>query len=212
MKVKTTATAENKTALKLPIMEAFYTIQGEGFFTGTPAYFIRTGGCDVGCVWCDVKESWDAEKWPKTSISDIVEAAKVHPTRTAVITGGEPMMHDMDILTLALHQEGFKTNVETSGTSPLTGHWDWICFSPKKFKKPLDEYYQRAHELKVVVYHHSDLLWAESHAKRMNPGAQLYLQPEWDKSDKMLPEIVNYVKDNPRWKISLQTHKFMNIP
>lgn len=212
MKTKITTTSAKTTALKLPVMEAFYTIQGEGYFTGTPAYFIRTGGCDVGCVWCDVKDSWDAERWPEQTISEIVGAASAHPARTAVITGGEPMMHDMDILTLALKQEGFKTNVETSGTSPLTGHWDWICFSPKKFKKPLDEYYAKAHELKVVVYHKSDLQWAEKHADRMNSGAQLYLQPEWEKSEEMLPEILNYVKNNPHWKISLQTHKFMNIP
>ena len=207
-----TITTGKATALKLPIMEAFYTIQGEGYFTGTPAYFIRTGGCDVGCLWCDVKDSWDAKKWPKQSVAELVATAKAHPSRTAVITGGEPMMHDMEMLTLSLRKEGFKTNVETSGTRPLSGYWDWICFSPKKFKKPLDEYYEKAHELKVVVYHPSDLRWAESHAGKMNPDAQLYLQPEWEKSDKMLPEILNYVKARPYWKISLQTHKFMKIP
>ncbi len=212
MKVTTSTAAKHTTELELPVMEAFYTIQGEGYFTGTPAYFIRTGGCDVGCVWCDVKDSWDDKRWPRQRVDDLVEAAKAHPARTAVITGGEPMMHDMDILTMALQEEGFKTNAETSGTHTLSGHWDWICFSPKKFKTPLDEYYQKAHELKVVINHKSDLAWAETHAKRMNPDAQLYLQPEWDKSDKMLPLILNYVKENPHWKISLQTHKFMNIP
>lgn len=201
---------ENTSAL--PVMEAFYTIQGEGYFTGTPAYFIRTGGCDVGCVWCDVKDSWDAERWPLQEIDDLVAGAKAYPSRLAVITGGEPLMYDMAPLTAALQAEGFKTNIETSGAHPLSGHWDWICFSPKKFKTPREEFYRRADSLKVVIYNKSDFAWAESHAAKVNSDCMLYLQPEWDKSAKMLPEILNYVKDNPHWKISLQTHKFMNIP
>lgn len=193
-------------------MEAFYTIQGEGFYTGSPAYFIRTGGCDVGCVWCDVKDSWQAERWPSQSIPEIVEKAKAYDARLAVVTGGEPLMYDMDPLTAQLRTEGFHTNVETSGAHPLSGTWDWLCFSPKKFMQPRKEFYEAADELKVVIYNKSDFKWAEEHAARVRPECLLFLQPEWDKSEKMLPEIINYVKDNPRWKISLQTHKFMQIP
>ncbi|WP_252940257.1 7-carboxy-7-deazaguanine synthase QueE [Roseivirga pacifica] len=197
---------------KLPIMEAFYTIQGEGHFSGTPAYFIRLGGCDVGCVWCDVKDSWDASQWPKQSLSKVVAGAQQYKGRLAVITGGEPLMYNLDELTAELHRNDFKTNIETSGAHPLSGSWDWICFSPKKFKQPREEFYEKADELKVVVYNKSDFKWAESHAAKVNPDCLLYLQPEWDKSEKMLPAIIDYVKDNPRWNISLQTHKFMQIP
>lgn len=196
----------------LPVMEAFYTIQGEGHFSGNSAYFIRLGGCDVGCVWCDVKDSWNAEKWPKQSIEQIVSEAKQYPTRLAVVTGGEPLMYDLSALTDALKANGLQTNVETSGAHPLSGDWNWICFSPKKFMKPREEFYQVADELKVVVYNKSDFKWAEEHAARVNPDCLLYLQPEWDKSETVLPEIIDYVKDNPQWKISLQTHKFMQIP
>jgi len=196
----------------LPVMEAFYTIQGEGHFSGNSAYFIRLGGCDVGCVWCDVKDSWNADKWPKQSIEQIVSEAKQYPTRLAVVTGGEPLMYDLSELTDALKANGLKTNVETSGAHPLSGDWNWICFSPKKFMKPGDEFYQVADELKVVVYNKSDFKWAEEHAARVNNDCLLYLQPEWDKSETVLPEIIDYVKDNPQWKISLQTHKFMQIP
>ncbi|WP_422008548.1 7-carboxy-7-deazaguanine synthase QueE [Roseivirga pacifica] len=197
---------------KLPIMEAFYTIQGEGHFSGTPAYFIRLGGCDVGCVWCDVKDSWDASQWPEQTLDEIVAGAQAYKGRLAVITGGEPLMYNLDELTAELHRNDFKTNIETSGAHPLSGSWDWICFSPKKFKQPREEFYEKADELKVVVYNKSDFKWAESHAARVNPDCLLYLQPEWDKSEKMLPAIIDYVKDNPRWNISLQTHKFMQIP
>lgn len=197
---------------KLPIMEAFYTIQGEGHFSGTPAYFIRLGGCDVGCVWCDVKDSWDASQWPKQSLSEIVAGAQQYKGRLAVITGGEPLMYNLDEITAELHRNDFKTNIETSGAHPLTGSWDWLCFSPKKFKQPREEFYEKADELKVVIYNKSDFKWAESHAAKVNPDCLLYLQPEWDKSEKMLPAIIDYVKDNPRWNISLQTHKFMQIP
>jgi len=196
----------------LPVMEAFKTIQGEGHFSGNSAYFIRLGGCDVGCVWCDVKDSWNADKWPKQSIEQIVSEAKQYPTRLAVVTGGEPLMYDLLELTDALKANGLQTNVETSGAHPLSGDWNWICFSPKKFMKPREEFYQVADELKVVVYNKSDFKWAEEHAARVNPDCLLYLQPEWDKSETVLPEIIDYVKDNPQWKISLQTHKFMQIP
>lgn len=197
---------------RLPIMEAFYTIQGEGHFTGNSAYFIRTGGCDVGCVWCDVKDSWEAERWPLQTIDVIVTGAKEFKSKLVVVTGGEPLMYDLTELTSKLRTEGFHTNIETSGTHPLSGSWDWICFSPKKFLKPLPEFYEAADELKVVIYNKSDFKWAEEHADQVRPECILYLQPEWDKSERMLPEIIDYVKDNPRWKISLQTHKFMQIP
>ena len=197
---------------RLPLMEAFYTIQGEGHFSGTPAYFIRLGGCDVGCVWCDVKESWDGSKWPIEEIVSMVSQAKTFPSRVAVITGGEPLMYDLTALTRELRSQGFQTNVETSGAYALSGSWDWICFSPKKFKAPLDEFYNHADELKIVVYNKSDFDWAEKHASRVNKDCLLYLQPEWDRSEEMTPLIINYIKKNPHWKISLQTHKFMDIP
>lgn len=201
-----------ETRNKLPVMEVFYTIQGEGHFSGNSAYFIRLGGCDVGCVWCDVKDSWDASRWPTLSVDEIVSQAKESPTRLAVVTGGEPLMYDLTELTTELHASGLQTNIETSGAHPLTGDWDWICFSPKKFMKPRTEFYEMSDELKVVVYNKSDFKWAEEHAALVKPDCLLYLQPEWDKSETVLPEIINYVKDNPQWKISLQTHKFMNIP
>lgn len=196
----------------LPVMEAFYTIQGEGAHTGRAAYFIRLGGCDVGCPWCDVKESWDAEAHPLASIEQIVEAASAFPGRLAVITGGEPLMYPLDELTGALQSAGFKTNIETSGAHPLSGYWDWICFSPKKFKAPIPEIYPAAHELKVIVFNQSDFAFAEQHAARVEPDCKLLLQPEWSRHERMLPQIIDYIKDNPRWQISLQTHKFMNIP
>lgn len=196
----------------LPVMEAFYTIQGEGAHQGRAAYFIRLGGCDVGCHWCDVKESWDASQHPQRSVREIVAEAARHPARLAVITGGEPLMHDLTALCDELHRHGFMINIETSGTHPLSGSLDWICFSPKKFKAPLPDIYPRAHELKVIVYHRSDFAWGERFAERMSPDCQLYLQPEWSVSDKMLPPIVDYVKEHPAWRISLQTHKFMQIP
>ena len=201
-----------KEQIKLPIMEAFYTIQGEGHYTGTPAYFIRLGGCDVGCVWCDVKDSWDASQWPEQSIEQIVAEAQSYKGKLAVITGGEPLMYDLTELTQKLDAANMQVNIETSGAHPLTGEWDWICFSPKKFMKPRSEFYHVADELKVVIYNKSDFAWAEEHAAKVNPDCLLYLQPEWDKSGKMLPEIIAYVKDNPRWNISLQTHKYMQIP
>ena len=196
----------------LPLMEEFYTIQGEGYHTGKAAYFIRLGGCDVGCHWCDVKESWDAELHPLTSAETIVENAKKHPSKTVVITGGEPLIYNLDHLTQRLQQEGIKTFIETSGAYPLSGHWDWICLSPKKFKAPKLEVLQAAGELKVIVFNKSDFKWAEEHAKMVGPDCKLYLQPEWSKADEITPLIIDYVKDHPYWNISLQTHKYLNIP
>ncbi len=196
----------------LPVMEAFYTLQGEGNYQGSAAYFIRLGGCDVGCVWCDVKESWDASLHPQKSISTIVTDATIHSARLAVVTGGEPLMYNLDSLTTALHEQGFQTNIETSGAYKLSGKWDWICFSPKKFKQPLLEVTEQAHELKVIIYNKSDFEWAEKYAALVNPSCKLFLQPEWDKTEQMLPQIIEYVKNNPKWRVSLQVHKYMNIP
>lgn len=200
------------TQSKLPIMEAFYTLQGEGFHSGKAAYFIRLGGCDVGCVWCDVKESWDANIHPQLSIEEIVGDAMKHDGRMAVITGGEPLMYDLTHLTKSLKNAGFDTNIETSGAYPMSGDWDWICFSPKKFKEAHESILGVANELKVIVYNKSDFAFAEKYAKLVNPDCVLLLQPEWGKQDKMLPQIIEYVKTNPKWRVSLQTHKFMNIP
>jgi len=196
----------------LPLMEQFYTIQGEGYYQGHAAYFIRLGGCEVGCVWCDVKESWDVNAHPRVAIDEMVANAKASGTSIVVITGGEPAMHDLTALTAALQQAGLKTNIETSGAYPLTGTWDWVCFSPKKFKAPHPSVFADANELKVVIYHKSDLAWAEELAARVNPGCMLFLQPEWSKEKEMLPLIIDYVKANPRWQVSLQVHKYMNIP
>jgi 7-carboxy-7-deazaguanine synthase len=200
------------TDTSLPVMEAFYTIQGEGFHQGRAAYFIRLGGCDVGCFWCDVKESWDADAHPKFEISQIVETAAKYPGRLAVITGGEPLMHDLDELTNALHQNGFETNIETSGSSPLSGHWDWICLSPKKFKEPLPEVIAVANELKVIIYNRSDFKWAEQFEKQVPSSCKLYLQPEWSKAAEVTPFIVDFIKDHPQWELSLQIHKYINVP
>lgn len=193
-------------------MESFYTIQGEGFHQGTAAYFIRLGGCEVGCVWCDVKESWDASKHPLVAVEEMAQMAKQSGTEMVVVTGGEPAMYDLAALTSELHQAGLKTNIETSGVYALSGEWDWVCFSPKKFKAPHSSVYADADELKIVVYNKSDFEWAEEHASRVGPGCELFLQPEWSKEKEMLPMIIDYVKANPRWKISLQIHKYMNIP
>lgn len=198
--------------LQLPVMEAFYTIQGEGRFTGHSAYFIRLGGCDVGCIWCDVKESWEAAKWPVLTIEQIVEDALEHPGRLVVITGGEPLMYNLDPLTKLLKANGFTTNIETSGAHPFSGDFDWVCFSPKKFKKPHNSIYKKADELKVVIFNRSDFSFADQHAALVSPLCELRLQPEWSKSDRLTPEVIEYVKNHPNWKISLQTHKFMDIP
>ena len=193
-------------------MEAFYTLQGEGFHQGKAAYFIRLGGCDVGCVWCDVKDSWNADKHPQLSIKNIVSNAKKYRSQLAVVTGGEPLMHNLDALTAALKTAGFQTNIETSGSHPLSGEWDWICLSPKKFKAPLPEIVPLAHELKVVVFNKSDFKWAEQYAANVSAHCKLYLQPEWDKRNEVTPLIIDYIKANPKWELSLQIHKYINVP
>jgi 7-carboxy-7-deazaguanine synthase len=196
----------------LPLMEDFYTIQGEGFYQGHAAYFVRLGGCDVGCVWCDVKESWDASAHPQIAIDEIVRRVKESGSELVVITGGEPAMYDLTELTTKLKSAGLRTNIETSGAYELTGTWDWVCFSPKKFKAPHPSIYATANELKIIVYNKSDFAWAEDFAKVVNSSCELFLQPEWSKEKEMLPLIIEYVKANPKWKVSLQIHKYMNIP
>ncbi|MCL7989134.1 7-carboxy-7-deazaguanine synthase QueE [Sphingobacterium sp. lm-10] len=197
---------------QLPLMEEFYTIQGEGYHTGKAAYFIRLGGCDVGCHWCDVKESWDASLHPLTSVNTIVEHANQHPAKTVVVTGGEPLIYNLDPLTKSLQEHGIRTFMETSGAYPLSGQWDWICLSPKKFKAPRKDVLDAAGELKVIVFNKSDFQWAEEHAAQVGPSCKLYLQPEWSKAAEMTPLIIDYVMNNPKWEISLQTHKYLNIP
>ncbi|MFZ4106772.1 7-carboxy-7-deazaguanine synthase QueE [Flavobacterium sp.] len=195
----------------LPLMEEFYTIQGEGFHTGTAAYFIRIGGCDVGCHWCDVKESWNAELHPPTQIELIVSNAKKYAD-TVVITGGEPLTWDMSLLTNKLIEQNLKVHIETSGCYPVTGIWDWFCLSPKKNKLPVDSAYEIANELKVIIYNKHDFIFAEEQAEKVNPNAILFLQPEWSKKEEMTPLIVDYVMNHPKWRVSLQTHKYLNIP
>lgn len=195
----------------LPLMEEFYTIQGEGFHTGKAAYFIRIGGCDVGCHWCDVKESWNAKLHPPTSADSIVENVKKH-ANTVVITGGEPLMWELDYITNALQASNIKTHIETSGAYKLSGTWDWICLSPKKTKLPLAEIYSKCHELKVIVFNKNDFKFAEEQAAKVGENCELFLQPEWSNREKMMPLIVDYVMKNPKWKVSLQTHKYLNIP
>lgn len=196
----------------LPLMESFYTIQGEGAYTGHAAYFLRLGGCDVGCVWCDVKESWDAAKHPSKSVSSMIKEASASGTNIVVITGGEPAMHDLSVLTAGIQHSRMRTHIETSGAHPLTGSWDWICLSPKKFKPALGEVYGRADELKIIVYNRSDLEWAVEESKKVQSTCKLFLQPEWSREKEMLPLIIDFVKLNTNWSISLQTHKYMNIP
>jgi len=195
-----------------PVMEHFYTLQGEGYHQGKAAYFIRLAGCDVGCVWCDVKDSWSEEKHPKFSVDYLLEQVKQSNTRMVVITGGEPLMHDLEPLTSALHENGYLVNIETSGAWPMSGKADWICLSPKKFKAPLESVIPLANELKVVVFNASDLAWAEKYAALVSPGCKLYLQPEWDKSAQVTPMIISYIKDNPQWEFSLQMHKYIHVP
>ena len=195
----------------LPLMEEFYTIQGEGYHTGKAAYFIRVGGCDVGCHWCHVKESWNAELHPPTLANTIVEHAKKY-SDTVVITGGEPLMWSMDYLTKKLQQHGIKTHIETSCAYSFSGNWDWFCLSPKKTKLPLEEVYKEADELKIIIFNKSDFKFAEEQAAKVGSNCELFLQPEWSKKEKMTELIVDYVMKNPKWKISLQTHKYLNIP
>lgn len=196
----------------LPVMEHFYTLQGEGVHQGKAAYFIRLAGCDVGCVWCDVKDSWDSTRHPLLEIEFLVEQVKQAGSPIAVITGGEPLLHDLQELTRQLQDAGFKTHMETSGSSPLSGSWDWITLSPKKFKPPIPEVVIKANELKVVVFNKSDFEWAEKWAAQVSPGCKLYLQPEWDKAALVTPMIIDYIKAHPQWQLSLQIHKYINVP
>lgn len=196
----------------LPVMEHFYTLQGEGYHSGKAAYFIRLGGCDVGCVWCDVKESWEADVHPKFSLDEIVSLPKEREGKLVVITGGEPLMYNLDELCSKFKDAGYQLNIETSGAHPLSGKWDWLCFSPKKFKQPLEDFYEAANELKVIIFNKSDFEFAESHAAKVNPNCKLFLQVEWDKREQMMPLVIDYVKKNPKWRVSIQTHKYMNIP
>ncbi len=196
----------------LPLMEHFYTVQGEGANAGKAAYFIRLGGCDVGCVWCDVKESWEASAHPLVSVAEMTDLVKASGAEAVVVTGGEPLMYNLDKLASSLKSEGLEVWLETSGAYPVSGNWDWIVFSPKKFKAPDPDIFQKAHELKVVVYNKSDFDWAEKFADSVNPSCKLYMQPEWSREKEMSQLIVDYVKKHPRWRISLQTHKYLNIP
>jgi organic radical activating enzyme len=204
---------ENKAEImELPVMEHFYTLQGEGYHQGKAAYFIRLGGCDVGCVWCDVKDSWDADKHPKYNVEDLLTAVKKTPAGIVVITGGEPFMHNLDELTALFQDAGLKMHIETSGAHPISGLWDWICLSPKKFKASLEPVLHLAHELKVVIFNKSDFEWAEKYAAVVTPTCKLYLQPEWDNAMKTTPMIIEYIKANPQWELSLQIHKYINVP
>jgi organic radical activating enzyme len=202
---------EIKAGTMVPLMEEFYTVQGEGYHTGRAAYFVRIGGCDVGCHWCDVKESWNAAMHAPTAIEQIVENTKKY-SDTVVVTGGEPLTWNMAPLTAAFQEKGIKIHVETSGAYPLSGHWDWICLSPKKTMPPREEFYAVADELKVIVFNANDLKWAEEHAKKVKASCQLFLQPEWSKRETMMPIITEYVMKNPKWRIGLQTHKYIGIP
>jgi 7-carboxy-7-deazaguanine synthase len=195
-----------------PVMELFYSLQGEGYHQGKAAFFIRLAGCDVGCVWCDVKDSWDASKHPVLSIEEIVAAAAAHPSRIAIVTGGEPLLHQLDPLTTALKAAGFQTHIETSGSSPMSGSWDWVCLSPKKFKAALPEAVSAANELKVVVFNNSDFAFANSFVNDVNSDCKKYLQPEWEKSDAMTPLVIEYIKSNPSWELSAQLHKYIQVP
>lgn len=203
--------SENASVL-YPVMEHFYTLQGEGKYTGNASYFIRLGGCDVGCVWCDVKESWDAAIHPKMSVSELIDTIATFPVKHIVITGGEPAMYDLNPLVNSLKENGYYVAIETSGAHPLQGQVDWYTFSPKKFKEPVEEAYSKASELKVVIYHKSDFDWALDHAQKVHSDCLLFIQPEWSKQERLLPDIIAFVKEHPNWKLSLQTHKYLNIP
>lgn len=203
---------KSKIESSLPVMEHFYTLQGEGFHQGKAAYFIRLGGCDVGCVWCDVKNSWDADKHQKLKVESLILKVKETPAEIVVITGGEPLMHDLNELTNDLQSAGFKTHIETSGAYPISGKWNWICLSPKKFKAPLPEILPLANELKIVVFNKTDFEWAEKYAALVSSTCKLYLQPEWDKAAEMTPLIIDYIKSHPKWELSLQIHKYINVP
>lgn len=212
MSIQTQDNALLEQGLELPLMEEFYTIQGEGFHSGKAAYFIRVGGCDVGCHWCDVKESWDASLHPLTKTDLIVENAAKYPAKAVVVTGGEPSMYNLTYLTKQFKLKGIQTFIETSGAYKLTGEWDWVCLSPKKTGEPLEENFAKANELKIIVYNKNDFEWAEKNAAKVSADCILFLQPEWSKSKEMMPLITDYVMNHPKWNVSLQTHKYMNIP
>lgn len=197
---------------RLPLVEDFYTIQGEGFHAGKPAYFIRLGGCDVGCRWCDAKYTWNPKIFPPVDVDVVVERAKECAAQAIVITGGEPLLYPLDVLTSRLRDEGLEIFLETSGTHPFSGEFDWVCLSPKRQQPPLAEAFGRAHELKVIIQTEQDFAWAEENARRVGRYCRLYLQPEWSAFEQIMPKIVEYAKANPRWSISIQTHKFMRIP
>ena len=203
---------KNELKNRLPLMEQFYSLQGEGRYSGRPAVFIRLAGCDVGCTWCDVKESWDENDHPLVSLQKIVDDVLVTGCNFVVITGGEPTLYDLSKLTSLLKDNNIEIAIETSGTNSLKGNFDWVTFSPKKFKKPINEYYSCSDELKVVVFHSSDLRWAQKHANKLEKSCACYLQPEWSKQDELMPLILDFIKANPRWQLSLQTHKFIDIP
>lgn len=196
----------------LPVMEEFYSLQGEGFNTGQASYFLRIGGCDVGCHWCDVKESWNSGDFPPVLVDEVVERAASYPAKAIVITGGEPLLYNLDYLCSALSNRGIQIFIETSGSQPLSGAFDWICLSPKKDSPPLTQLMEHADELKVIIHDETDFIWAEENAVKVNPSCRLYLQPEWSRIGTMMPRIVRYIQDNPKWKISLQSHKYMHIP
>ncbi len=196
----------------LPIMETFYSIQGEGANTGVAAFFVRIGGCDVGCYWCDVKESWNPDLHPLLPVDDVINLALLHPARSVVITGGEPLLYNLEYLCTQFENAGFQLFLETSGSSPFSGSFDWICLSPKKKAAPLTDVLIRADELKVIVFEDSDFEWAESLTSDLKKDCLLLLQPEWSRREKMMPAIVDYILANPKWMISLQSHKYMKIP
>jgi organic radical activating enzyme len=200
-----------ESTLMYPVMETFYSIQGEGFYQGHAAFFIRLGGCNVGCVWCDVKDSWDATAHPMRSVDSLLDEIKLTNANIVIVTGGEPLMYDCTGLTDKLKEAGYRTHLETSGAYPLSGQWDWICVSPKKFKQCLNEVLRQANELKVVVYHKSDLNWADEHAQQVSKSCQLFLQPEWSKEKEMLPQITAFIQQHTTWKLSLQIHKYMGV-
>ncbi|MBX5439593.1 MAG: 7-carboxy-7-deazaguanine synthase QueE [Thermoflavifilum sp.] len=193
-------------------MEMFYSLQGEGFHQGKAAFFIRLAGCDVGCVWCDVKESWYTAHYPTYTATALAQEASRYPARMAIITGGEPTLYDLRPLCQALHQQGFQVHLETSGAHALLGEIDWICVSPKKFKPPLDEVCRQAHELKIIIYHAADFAWAETYARQVPASCKLYLQPEWSRRQQMIPAIISYIQQHPQWELSLQLHKYVQIP
>lgn len=196
----------------LPLVEEFYTLQGEGYHTGRAAYFIRIGGCDVGCAWCDSRLSWNPETFPPVKVDEIVARALAYPAKAAVITGGEPSLYPLDYLCDKLKKHSIQTFIETSGAYPLSGQWDWICLSPKRRQPPVDSIHMKADELKVIVARPNDLNWAEENASLVKSGCLLFLQPEWSVREKIVPVIVDYIMQNPQWRISLQAHKFMHIP